>query len=490
MDGHRHGRSRHPKPSVPSCCRREWNAHTAQLLGSPGLSKTRSHTHRWHGPAWHRHRHRCHWSLLIHGGGDLRVPCSCSCPLSLPLPPAWHLAGPETGGHCDTAATHSLWRTGRLGGRATSQPAGRTKIPSLQLALPSISGHSFLIPLDLSPIARTGALGQPPLLPQYHSTGTLIQGLWWAGMGLGQAQSCWFAVDVRTRVCLFARRRQATPQHEPRFGVRSTECVEPWHASVKPLSSIVASESLAPDPESRLDRSWSMLRVVDVRVVDVRNRGPDAATLPPVSLSFPPKKTHSGSRCVSLTHHSRRKQASPVKEALTLPALWSPTLHALHKAHDDHLNPSRPTDPSRWGQRHNRRPDFFSQIFLALGQGPLQRYPGSIQGGLSLLNDHIPSLTHTLSPYPSVWLEKALLLSRSSSAAVQGLWSKLLATMRRAGVEKSSFSRQRRKAKSLGAELALLPLRLISQVPLATSGHNRAFSQQYYVMKTQPGPPQ
>lgn len=114
-------------------------------------------------------------ALRIHGGGTWRVPCSCSCPLS--FPPSLAPGSPETGGHCDIAATHCLWRTGRLGG-ASSQPAGRTKIPSLQLALPSISGHSFLmIPLDLSPIARTGALGQPTsLLPQYHSTGTSIQG--------------------------------------------------------------------------------------------------------------------------------------------------------------------------------------------------------------------------------------------------------------------------------------------------------------------------
>lgn len=46
-------------------------------------------------------------------------------------------------------------------------------------------------------------------------------------------------------------------------------------------------------PKSRLERELSLMRVVDVR-----NHGPDAATLPPVSLSFPPKNPLWKSVCV------------------------------------------------------------------------------------------------------------------------------------------------------------------------------------------------
>lgn len=120
---------------------------------------------------------------------------------------------------------------------------------------------------------------------------------------------------------------------------------------------------------------------------------------------------------------------------------------------------------------------FYFQISLALGQGPLQKYLVSIQGGLVLLNCRIPalSLSHTLSLYPSMWLEKDLLLSRSSSAAIQAFETKLPATTRRTAVAKYSFSRQPRRVQSFGANLAPILLRLPAQVPLATSGHNRTF---------------
>lgn len=122
---------------------------------------------------------------------------------------------------------------------------------------------------------------------------------------------------------------------------------------------------------------------------------------------------------------------------------------------------------------------FYFQISLALGQGPLQKFLVSIQGGLVLLNCRIPALslthTHTLSLYPSMWLEKDLLLSRSSSAAIQAFEAKLPATTRRIAVAKYSFSRQPRRVQSFGANLAPILLRLPAQVPLATSGHNRTF---------------
>lgn len=143
--------------------------------------------------------------------------------LQLPafVPPSLAPGSPETGGHCDTAATHSLWQTGGLG--AASQPAGRTKIPSLQLALPSISGHSFLIPLDLSPIARTGALGQPLLSPAHSTTVQALRSKAFGGRdGSGASASCWPTVDVRAHVCpLCSSPVKATAQHGPRSSLRS-----------------------------------------------------------------------------------------------------------------------------------------------------------------------------------------------------------------------------------------------------------------------------
>lgn len=143
--------------------------------------------------------------------------------LQLPafVPPSLAPGSPETGGHCDTAATHSLWQTGGLG--AASQPAGRTKIPSLQLALPSISGHSFLIPLDLSPIARTGALGQPLLSPAHSTTVQALRSKAFWGQGWVWGKRILLAYSRCTRSCVpsLLVARQATAQHGPRSSLRS-----------------------------------------------------------------------------------------------------------------------------------------------------------------------------------------------------------------------------------------------------------------------------
>lgn len=243
-------------------------------------------------PAWNRHRHRYHWSPSHTWGRALRVPCSCSCPLS--FPPAWHLAAPRLG---DTATLRPHTASGGLAdwGGTSSQPAGRTKIPSLQLALPSISGHSFLmIPLDLSPIARTGALGQPTsLLPQYHSTGTSIQGSCRQGWVWGKRILLVYSRCTHSLMsALSARHPSSHAATWPRDPVSDPVC----GALACPSQAVISRCRLSAAcawPKSRLERSWSLMRAMEVR-----NHGPDAATLPPVSLSFPPKNPLWKSVCV------------------------------------------------------------------------------------------------------------------------------------------------------------------------------------------------
>lgn len=129
------------------------------------------------GMVQHGVRHRYHWSPRIqHGGGSWRGGCPAAAAArflpprpspSLAWPGTWHLApgSPETGGHCDSAATLS----GRLAGwgNQTSRD-NQDSICSLPCRR-SRDIPSLMIPLrPLSPVARTGALG-PPLssCPQY-----------------------------------------------------------------------------------------------------------------------------------------------------------------------------------------------------------------------------------------------------------------------------------------------------------------------------------
>lgn len=195
----------------------------AQHLGSPGLSDTRSRNQRWHGPAWPSMGMGMGIAIigaLPYMGAGPEGALQLQLPAFVP-PPAWHLAAPRLG---DTATLrpHTLWRTGGLGA-SSSQQAGRTKIPSLQLALPSISGHSFLIPARPQP-NRKDRGPWPTTSPSCHST--TVQALpseAFAGRdGSGASASCWSSVDVRTHVCPFARRGQATPQRSPGFAIRSS----------------------------------------------------------------------------------------------------------------------------------------------------------------------------------------------------------------------------------------------------------------------------
>lgn len=133
-------------------------------------------------------------------GRHLRVPCSCSCPLSPPLPPSLAPGSPETGGHCDTAAT--LCQTARLGLAAGQQ--GDPRYPAA--ACPAVDLGTFL----LDPASTSAqSQGQGPPLPNHflscHSTTVQHFDPSLVGRdGSGASASCWStcAVDVRTSACL------------------------------------------------------------------------------------------------------------------------------------------------------------------------------------------------------------------------------------------------------------------------------------------------
>lgn len=113
------------------------------------------------------------------------------------------------------------------------------------------------------------------------------------------------------------------------------------------------------------------------------------------------------------------------------------------------------------------------------------RGSGAVELSLSHSHSHSLSLSN-----PVCGLRGPCLPSRSSSAVVQGLRPKSTTTMRSAGLAKFPLPRQARKVKPLSADLATLLLRLPAQILPATPGQNRPCSQQDYVMKTRPGPPQ
>lgn len=156
----------------------------AQHLGGPGLPHTS------------QPQPEMAWSSMAFGiaiigalaynmgaAAGVRVPCSCSCPLSGSQSPAclapgtWRLAAPRLG-DTTTLRPHAPPELADWGSQTTaSQPAGRTKIQSA--ACPAVDLGTFLLDdpaRPLSPVARTGALG-PPLFSchstEYHSTALL-----------------------------------------------------------------------------------------------------------------------------------------------------------------------------------------------------------------------------------------------------------------------------------------------------------------------------
>lgn len=105
--------------------------------------------------------------------------------------------------------------------------------------------------------------------------------------------------------------------------------------------------------KSRLEWTWSLKKVVVIKGI------PDAAKMPPVSLSFLQKPTLEVGVCPDTSLTAQTSLTG--REALTLPALWSPNgaaLHTLHWAHGDPLtclrigDSSKPPSPIRQGQRH------------------------------------------------------------------------------------------------------------------------------------------
>lgn len=268
-----------------------------------------------------------------------------------PPPPAWHLAAPRLG---DTATLRP--HSARLPGWG-AQPASREiQDTQLQLALPSISGLSFLIPLRPQPNRKDrGPSAQPlPLLPQYHSTALRSkpcgQGWVW-----GKRILLVYFRSRCTHECLpLARRPQAAPAASPEIQCQ-IPCEDPLPCSSQAPFSRRRLSAACDSPSSRLGAV-----VVAEGGGGHQKSWPTLLSWPPVSLSLSPKNPLWKSVCApdtSLTTQTSLTGRESLNFTSALVTDGGSTARAP-PGHGDQLtcirigDSSGPTDPIRWGQRH------------------------------------------------------------------------------------------------------------------------------------------